>query len=52
LWQRFSLRFEYVRIDDYSVADRLREDIGLTEYETKSPSDWIHAARYKHVGHY
>jgi hypothetical protein len=48
-WRRLSRRREFVRLDRSWLADRCRHDIGLTEHETRLPSDWIEQIRHKHT---
>jgi hypothetical protein len=52
LWRHLSSDRECGRIERCSMTDRLRDDIGLTERETKSASDWINETTRKHIGHY
>jgi hypothetical protein len=49
-WRRLSRTGEHGGIEKYRLPDWLRNDLGLTEHETKSASDRINEFRYKHSG--
>jgi hypothetical protein len=51
-WRRLSRGRKSGRVERYSIPDRLRDDIGITEHEFKSPSDWINQAMRKYPGYY
>jgi hypothetical protein len=50
IWMRLVTQREFA--GRCSTVRRLREDIGLTEYDTKSPTDWIEEAMRKHIRYY